>query len=169
LPAAALPDDPSLEQLKKQARDLRDLVRARIPGPLELVGAHHPEGAHAVTLTGAQLVVARHYGFASWPRLKSYLETIERYRRDPDGVEPAGDMANDFLVLACLRVRRRRQSGPLGTSSSAVTFGPQGVASYGVVDEIARRVWLNSGRVLAVRGDDVPGDHGAAAILRYAV
>ncbi len=40
--------------------------------------------------------------------------------------------------------------------------------SYGVVDEIARRVLLASGRVVAVRADDVPGGHVAAAILRYA-
>jgi len=32
LPTAALPDDPSLEQLKKQAKDLRDLAVARVPG-----------------------------------------------------------------------------------------------------------------------------------------
>jgi hypothetical protein len=103
LPAAALPDDPSLEQLKKQAKDLRDLAGAGVPGALDLVGAHHPKGAHPVTLTGAQLVVARHYGFASWARLKSHIATIERYRRDPDEVEPADDTADAFLVLACLR------------------------------------------------------------------
>src|SRR5262245_51591295 len=40
--------------------------------------------------------------------------------------------------------------------------------NYGVVDEIARRVWLNSGQVLAVRRDDIPGDSPVAAILRYA-
>ena len=91
MPTAALPDEPSLEQLKKQAKDLRDLARAGVPGALDLVGAHHPKGAHPVTLTGAQLVVARHYGFASWARLKSHIATIERYRRDPDEVERTGD------------------------------------------------------------------------------
>jgi len=39
--------------------------------------------------------------------------------------------------------------------------------NYGVVDEIARRVWLNSGKVLAVRRDDIPGKGSVAAILRY--
>jgi hypothetical protein len=39
--------------------------------------------------------------------------------------------------------------------------------NYGVVDEIARRVWLNSGKVLAVRRDDIPGNGPVAAILRY--
>jgi hypothetical protein len=40
--------------------------------------------------------------------------------------------------------------------------------NYGVVDEIARRVWLNGGKVLAVRRDDIPGNGSVAAILRYA-
>jgi hypothetical protein len=56
VPTVPLPDDPSLEQLRKQAKDLRDLATAGLPGALELVAAHHPRGAHAVTLTGAQLV-----------------------------------------------------------------------------------------------------------------
>jgi hypothetical protein len=40
--------------------------------------------------------------------------------------------------------------------------------NYGVVDEIARRVWMNGGRVLAVRRADIPGNGSVAAILRYA-
>jgi Bacterial archaeo-eukaryotic release factor family 11 len=39
--------------------------------------------------------------------------------------------------------------------------------NYGVVDEIARRVWRTGGTVLAVRREDVPGGGPAAAILRY--
>lgn len=39
--------------------------------------------------------------------------------------------------------------------------------AYAVVDEIARRVWVNRGTVLAVRRDDVPGGGDLAAILRY--
>jgi hypothetical protein len=50
-----------------------------------------------------------------------------------------------------------------------VTFSEDDAASYGVVDEIARRVLLSGGRVLAVRSDDVPGGGSVAAILRYAV
>jgi hypothetical protein len=42
-------------------------------------------------------------------------------------------------------------------------------ANYGVVDEIARRVILARGRVLAVRCEDIPGEGPAAAILRYPV
>ncbi|PKW13545.1 hypothetical protein [Saccharopolyspora spinosa] len=52
--------------------------------------------------------------------------------------------------------------------AGAVTFEEADDAvSYGVVDEIARRVWLTGGRVLAVRRDDIPGGGETAAILRY--
>jgi Ankyrin repeats (many copies) len=103
MPSVSLPDDASLEQLRKQAKDVRDLARAGVPGALDLVAEYHPKGAHAVTLTGAQLVVARHNGFASWARLKQHLEMIERYRRFPDEVDQTSGAADEFLAFACLR------------------------------------------------------------------
>jgi hypothetical protein len=60
--------------------------------------------------------------------------------------------------------------GSVDEESGRVTFAERDDAvAYGVVDEIARRVWLNGGRVLAVRREDVPGGGPAAGILRYAV
>ncbi len=103
MPTVPLPDDPSLEQLRKQAKDLRDLSRAGVRGALDLVAAHHPDGPHGVSLAGAQLVVARHYGFASWARLKHHVELIKHYRRAPDEVASAASPADEFLLLACLR------------------------------------------------------------------
>ena len=102
---ARLPDDPSFEQLRRQAKDLRDLSRAGLRGALDLVGAHHPDGPHAVTLAGAQFVVARHYGFSSWAALRQHVTTIERYRRVPDELTEvaSGELADEFLMLACLR------------------------------------------------------------------
>jgi hypothetical protein len=102
---ARLPDDPSFEQLRKQAKDVRDLSRAGLQGALDLVGAHHPDGPHAVSLTGAQFVVARHYGFSSWAALRQHVTTIEHYRRVPDEVDIAdgGQLADEFLTLAILR------------------------------------------------------------------
>lgn len=41
--------------------------------------------------------------------------------------------------------------------------------SYGVLDEIARRVLLSGGEVLAVRQQDLPDGAAVAAILRYAL
>jgi hypothetical protein len=39
--------------------------------------------------------------------------------------------------------------------------------TYGVTDEIVRRVLRSSGRVLAVRGEEVPGGGPVAALLRF--
>jgi hypothetical protein len=60
--------------------------------------------------------------------------------------------------------------GFVDDADGALTLDDTGDAvNYGVMDEIARRVLLARGRVLAVRRDDVPGDGPAAAILRYPV
>src|SRR5215471_7409400 len=58
--------------------------------------------------------------------------------------------------------------GYVGEDGSIAIDRADDAVNYGVVDEIARRVWLNGGRVLAVRRADIPGDGSVAAILRYA-
>jgi hypothetical protein len=58
--------------------------------------------------------------------------------------------------------------GSIDEESGAVTLDTSADAiNYGVIDEISRRVWLSSGKVLAVRREDVPGGGSVAAILRY--
>lgn len=60
--------------------------------------------------------------------------------------------------------------GYVDEGTGAVTFDDEDdAANYGVLDEVARRVLLSSGRVLAVRREDVPGGGVVAAILRYVV
>jgi hypothetical protein len=59
--------------------------------------------------------------------------------------------------------------GYVDEESGAVTPAEDDASSYGVVDEIARRVLLNGGRVLAVRRADIPGGDSVAAIMRYAL
>jgi hypothetical protein len=54
--------------------------------------------------------------------------------------------------------------------SGAITFDEADDAvNYGVIDEIARRVLLAGGNVLALRADDIPDGGPAAGILRYAI
>jgi hypothetical protein len=54
-------------------------------------------------------------------------------------------------------------------ANGAVTFAAKSDASnYDLIDEIAARVLASSGRVIAVRRTDIPGDAPLAAILRYA-
>ena len=64
----------------------------------------------------------------------------------------------------------RAMPGSVDETSGAVALD-EGADStgQGVLDEIARRVFLNGGRVLAVRAADVPDGAAAAATLRYSV
>jgi hypothetical protein len=78
MPTVPLPPRPSREQLKKQARLLQRAVRAGHPRALALVEEHQPSGVALDTfsLDAAQFVLARSYGFASWPKLRQHLATI---------------------------------------------------------------------------------------------
>lgn len=60
--------------------------------------------------------------------------------------------------------------GSIEENTGAITLDrTDDAVNYGVVDEIARRVWRTGGTVLAVRREDVPGGGPVAAILRYAL
>jgi hypothetical protein len=56
--------------------------------------------------------------------------------------------------------------GDLDEESGRIT-NSQSSATYDVTDAIARRVLASSGRVLAVRGEEVPGNGPVAALLRF--
>jgi hypothetical protein len=107
LPTRSLPEDPSLENLRKQAKRLRKAVRAGEADARALVRELHPRPEEAIagfSLADAQLVTARTYRFASWPKLKQHLIVIERFLWDPPAGEEVGSSASaDTLVrLACL-------------------------------------------------------------------
>lgn len=60
--------------------------------------------------------------------------------------------------------------GTVDETTGEITFAKgESAETYGVVDEIAGRVLVSGGRVLAVRRDDIPEGAPVAAILRYAV
>jgi hypothetical protein len=114
MPARHLPAAPSLEHLRKQAKELLHGVRAGDPAAVELVRELHPRVADGaaepatLTLADAQLVVARRRGFPSWPRLREHLDVLARFssspHRQPVGGPVAGpeELADEFLRLACL-------------------------------------------------------------------
>ncbi len=105
MPGVRLPDDPDLDQLRRQAKELRDAVRAGRPEALTLVAKHDPiprVPPADFPLHRAQLVLARGYGFASWARLKHYCELVRQHSRTPDTVPESPDPATEFLRLACL-------------------------------------------------------------------
>lgn len=101
--ARRLPEKPNLNQLKKQAKDLLHAFRAAKPEAIADVRAHYgavPGGTDAFQLSDAQLVTARVYGFASWPKLKAFVDgvTISRFM----AAVQAGDLES---VGAMLRQR----------------------------------------------------------------
>ena len=104
--ATSLPGNPSLERFRRDARRLQRAARSGDPRALELLRRHHPDGMRVVAadlqLADAQLVVARGYGFASWPRLRRYLDVAAPLRRDPGEARPAS-LADRVLDRACLQ------------------------------------------------------------------
>jgi ankyrin repeat protein len=107
VPTISLPDNPSLPHLRRLARILHRGVRAGDPEALATVAEHHPDGVpddrSTFQLSGAQLVVARRCGFASWPRLRRYLDVVAEHgwnSSSPAG--PADAPVDRFCRLACL-------------------------------------------------------------------
>ncbi|HET9140883.1 ankyrin repeat domain-containing protein [Actinophytocola sp.] len=110
-----LPDRPHLDSFRRQARDLQRAVRAGDPDARARLARHLPAGAPGdVTgfrLSAAQLVVAREYGFASWPRLGRYLRTVAEHGWETGlAARPAAGPAAEFCRLACLTYGR--EDGP---------------------------------------------------------
>ena len=84
-PTRALPDKPNLNQLKKQAKDLLKAFQAGKPTAIDEVRAHYPHPisrpqGHVLQLSDAQLVLARAYGFDSWPKLKAFVDGVTMSR-----------------------------------------------------------------------------------------
>ncbi|SDS21506.1 protein of unknown function [Halopseudomonas sabulinigri] len=78
----------NLEQQRKRAKELLKALNAGNPSALQRVSLHLPARSQALRLADAQLVIAREAGFASWPRLKSHIDSLEhagrRMLRDGD-------------------------------------------------------------------------------------
>jgi hypothetical protein len=77
-----LPAQPHIDVPKQQARELLQQCKAKIAEALERVRNRHPKLRNAdddtiatsLKLSGAQLVIAREYGFASWTQLKQRID-----------------------------------------------------------------------------------------------
>ena len=79
----SLPERPDLDQLRRQAKELRDAARRGDAAALERFARHHPSARQgAVGLAAAQLVIARERGFASWPLLKAAVDAVAESRRE---------------------------------------------------------------------------------------
>jgi ankyrin repeat protein len=86
-----LPDRPNLRHLKDQAKDLL-------------------KNGDAVSLTEAQFKIARLYGFASWPKLKAYVDSLEEIGQLKLAID-----VNDFARIKTIMTRNPAlHRAPLG-------------------------------------------------------
>jgi ankyrin repeat protein len=84
MPSEALPPRPSLDQLRRRAKELRDTARSGDPAALARITARTPAArSGTVTLAAAQLAIAREHGYPSWPQLVAEVRarTAERAQR----------------------------------------------------------------------------------------
>lgn len=89
--------------------------------------------------------------------------------RATDDIDTAARSATAGAVQTLLVDMDVVVAGTVDDATGAVSFGEAGsAATYGVVDEIARRALLSGARVLAVRAGDMPTASPVAAILRWA-
>ena len=155
MPTRGLPGNANLEQLRKGAKSFQRAVRAGDLGAAEVVSEFHPRFGSAqpgspelsaFTRADALLVVARQFGFESWPKLKAHLEQIADLARSPHH-EPVGGplpdraaIASEFLRLACLNYgdddpdRLRRAAGMLDEHEWLATADVYTIAATGSLD-----------------------------------
>ncbi len=111
-----LPASPSLEQLRRRAKDLLRAVRAGDPAAAQRLQTQHPHPRGVPVLADAQLVIAREHGFASWARLRAYVERVAAH--GPDLQHAYRDD---------LDYHRERAAGLLASATDA---GPGAVAAF---------------------------------------
>ncbi|HYM00796.1 MAG TPA: ankyrin repeat domain-containing protein [Blastocatellia bacterium] len=77
LPTRRMREHPDLEQLKRQAKELLNAFNAGDSAAVAEINAHYDNAQpEAFALHDAQLVIARSYGFDSWPKLKAYVDGV---------------------------------------------------------------------------------------------
>src|SRR5262245_61894060 len=81
LPTRSLRAHPDLQQLRRQAKELLQAFISGEENAVAEVKAHYRDADPATfALHDAQLVLARAYGFESWPKLKAHVDgaTVKR-------------------------------------------------------------------------------------------
>ncbi len=112
-PDKVLPAAPSLEHLKDQADKLSRAFDRGDPGArvrvraLDTLRTLANEAGAALTVAQSQLMIAREYGFPSWPALKAHVESRAPHPQEapmtttPDALRK--DLFNFALTLASLQ------------------------------------------------------------------
>ncbi|WP_067682283.1 baeRF11 domain-containing protein [Nocardia miyunensis] len=137
------------------------------PGLLTEEIAGNPEHLSDADLaTRARAVLDRHYA----AELSELRAEFEQRRSDGRASADLSDIARaaTYGTVHTLMVDIDTPIPGTVAEDGSLTFATTGAAGApGILDEIARRVLLSDGRVLAVRAADLPDGAHAAAVLRY--
>jgi hypothetical protein len=70
-------ENPDFDQLKRQAKELLEAYRASaVEAVAEVTAYHRTADPETFALHDAQFVLARSYGFESWPKLKAAVDGV---------------------------------------------------------------------------------------------
>ena len=128
--ARELPARPSLEQYKKQAKELVKAWKAGDPAAFARIREHHPRLSTSsdadlqratFTLADAQFIVAREHGFESWPKFAKHIETATE-QRPSDGVWRTAEQAVVIGDVATLEALLREHGELLRTGPARSTW-----------------------------------------------
>ena len=121
-----LPARPNLDQLKNQAKDLLKAHASGDPEALERIRENHPaysvRSGTELTLSDAQLVIAREYGFPGWPKLKAHVDSLTEEQGDQAGELMKAVQADDVALVGRLFASHpallKRVNDPIGPFDS---------------------------------------------------
>jgi hypothetical protein len=81
LPTRTLASHPDLAQLKRRAKELlKDFAAGNAAAAVEIAAHYRGADPKSFALSDAQLVLARAYGFRSWPALKAFVDGVTVHR-----------------------------------------------------------------------------------------
>ena len=103
-PTRRLPGQPSLEQLRKQAKDLLRQYRAGDPAAVaEVRQFERKPDPSTSALHDAQRVLAGSYGYESWPRLKAFVDgvNVAKLAKAESEIDPILVDERALLAFSC--------------------------------------------------------------------
>jgi len=145
-----LPPHPNLEHLKKQAKDLLHELKQENP---------------ALKLADAQHAIAREYGFASWPKLKAHVESLQG---EVATTAVVSESPNPFVGKWTANLSKSKRHPGNQFQSATLQFtvvGDTVTILDAVVDETGREV--QGKNTILVDGHEHTSDNGYVLVARW--
>lgn len=143
-----LPPHPNLEHLKKQAKDLLHELKQQ-NSTLKLADAQH--------------ALAREYGFASWPKLKAYVESVP-IQPDQGVIESVNPFVGKWTANLSKSKRHPSNLFQSATLQFAVVGDTVTIVDV-VIDESGRET--HGENTILVDGNEYVSENGYALVARW--